>query len=102
PDHRGSFGFNPVIAGNVMYVLGQNNAIVALDASTGKPIWSHVVEGNIANRGINYWQSKDGSDRRLIFGAGTYLHEINARTGITINTFGDDGRVNMRVGTPRP
>ncbi|HMC64465.1 MAG TPA: PQQ-binding-like beta-propeller repeat protein, partial [Gemmataceae bacterium] len=35
PDHRGSFGFNPVIAGNVMYVLGQNNAIVALDASTG-------------------------------------------------------------------
>ena len=38
PDHRGSFGFNPVIAGNVMYVLGQNNAIVALDASTGEPL----------------------------------------------------------------
>jgi quinoprotein glucose dehydrogenase len=102
PDHRGNFGFNPLIVGNVMYVLGTNNAIVALDAATGKQVWSHPVEGTIANRGINYWESADRSDRRLIFGAGQYLHEINARTGITINTFGDDGRVNMRVGTPRP
>jgi quinoprotein glucose dehydrogenase len=102
PDHRGNFGFNPVIVENTMYVLGRNNAIVALDAVTGKQIWEHPVEGNPANRGINYWQSKDGSDRRLLFGAGSYLHEINARTGITINTFGDDGRINMRVGTPRP
>jgi quinoprotein glucose dehydrogenase len=102
PDHRGNFGFNPVIVENTMYVLGRNNAIVALDAVTGKQIWEHPVEGNPANRGINYWQSRDGSDRRLLFGAGPYLHEINARTGITINTFGDDGRVNMRVGTPRP
>jgi len=79
-----------------------NNAIVAPDGATGKQVWSHPVEGNIANRGINYWENKDRSDRRLIFGAGQYLHEINARTGITINTFGDDGRVNMRTGTPRP
>jgi quinoprotein glucose dehydrogenase len=102
PDHRGSFGFNPLIVDGVMYVLGQNNAIVALDAATGKQIWSHPVEGNVANRGINYWESKDRADRRLIFGGGTYLQEINARTGAGINTFGDDGRVNMRAGTPRP
>ena len=102
PDHRGNFGFNPLVVDNVMYVLGQNNAIVSLDAVTGKPIWSHAAEGNIANRGINYWESKDRADRRIIFGAGSYLHAINARTGITINTFGDDGRVNMRTGTPRP
>ena len=102
PDHRGNFGFNPMIVDGMMYVLGQNNSIEALDAATGKPIWSHPVEGNIANRGINFWQSKDRADRRLIFGAGSYLHEINARTGIAINTFGDDGRVNMRTGSPRP
>src|SRR5204863_9803900 len=28
-DHRGNFGFNPVVVDGVMYVLGQNNAIVA-------------------------------------------------------------------------
>ena len=103
PDRRGNFGFNPLIVGNVMYVLGQNNAIVALDAVTGKQIWTHPVEQDIVTqRGITYWQSKDGSDRRLVFASGQYLMEINARTGVGINTFGDDGRVNMRVGSPRP
>ena len=103
PDRRGNFGFNPIVVDGVMYVLGQNNAIVALDAATGKQIWSHPADDTIVTqRGISYWHSKDGSDRRLIFAAGQYLTEINAQTGVTINTFGNDGRVNMRVGQPRP
>ncbi|HKE25442.1 MAG TPA: PQQ-binding-like beta-propeller repeat protein [Bryobacteraceae bacterium] len=103
PDRRGNFGFNPIVVDGVMYVLGQNNAIVALDAATGRQIWSHPADDTIVTqRGINYWHSKDGSDRRLIFAAGQYLTEIDARTGVTINTFGNDGRVNMRVGQPRP
>ncbi len=103
PDRTGNFGFNPIVADGTMYVLGPKNSIVALDAITGKQIWSHPAEGNIVSqRGINYWHSKDNSDRRLIFGEGSYLTEINARTGVSINTFGNDGRVNMRVGTPRP
>jgi quinoprotein glucose dehydrogenase len=97
----GRFGFNPVIVGDLMYVLGKDRALVALNAATGKQIWSHPVEGNPTDRGINYWQSKDGADRRLIFSAGGFLQEINARTGVTINTFGNDGRVNLREGTPR-
>jgi quinoprotein glucose dehydrogenase len=104
PDRRGNFGFNPVIVDGVMYVLGAANAIVALDAATGKPIWSHAMEngGSPGNRGINYWESKDRSDRRLIFGVGGALREIDAQTGAAIKTFGADGRVNMREGTPRP
>jgi quinoprotein glucose dehydrogenase len=102
-DRKGNFGFNPIVVDRVMYVLGPNNAIVALDATTGKPIWSHVpAEGTPGNRGINYWESKDRSDRRLIFGAGGSLRAIDARTGEPINTFGVNGRVNMREGTPRP
>jgi quinoprotein glucose dehydrogenase len=103
PDRTGNFGFNPIVAEGMMYVLGPKNSIVALDPLTGKQLWSHPADQNIVSqRGITYWHSKDGSDRRLIFGEGSYLTEINARTGVTINTFGDDGRVNMRVGTPRP
>jgi len=103
PDRKGNFGFNPIVVDSVMYVLGPNNAIVALAAGTGQPIWAHVVEGGgPGNRGINYWESKDRSDRRLIFGAGGALRAIDARTGEAIKTFGDDGRVNMREGTPRP
>ena len=44
-----------------MYVLGKGNAIVALDAATGKEIWSHPTEGTPTDRGINYWESKDRS-----------------------------------------
>ena len=30
-------------------------------------------------RGMNYWESKDGNDRRLIFSMNDYLQEIDAR-----------------------
>ena len=60
--------FNPVVLDGVMYALGPNRSIVAVDASTGKQIWSHPVEGNPAERGINYWESPDRSDRRYIGG----------------------------------
>ena len=36
----------PVIVDNVMYVLGRENAIVALEATTGKQIWSRPVDGD--------------------------------------------------------
>jgi len=60
-----------------------------------------AVEGNPTDRGLNYWESKDHSDRRLIFSANSYLQEINAETGLTINTFGNDGRVDLRQGLGR-
>ena len=102
PDRRATFGFNPLIVDSQMYVLGPNNTIVALDAATGKPIWSHAVgESGPGSRGINYWENTDRSDRRLIFGAGGSLREIDARTGEIVKTFGSNGAVNMREGSPR-
>jgi quinate dehydrogenase (quinone) len=103
PDKKGNFGFNPIVVDGVMYLLGPANAIVAVDAATGRRRWSHVVEdGTPGNRGINYWESTDRSDRRLIFGAGGRLREIDARTGEPIKTFADNGRLDMRVGLLRP
>jgi quinoprotein glucose dehydrogenase len=101
PGPTGRFGFNPLVVDGTMYVLGKDNAIVALDATTGKEVWTHPVEGRPTDRGINYWESKDRSDRRLIFSANGNLQEVNAHTGVTINTFGNDGRVNLREGSPR-
>ena len=95
------FGFNPLVVDGVMFVLGENDAIIALDAVTGKQIWAHRAEGRPTDRGINYWESKDRSDRRLIFAADSYLQEINARTGIAIPSFGNDGRTNLREGLGR-
>ena len=102
PDRTGDFGFNPIVIDEVMYVLGPANAIVALDAKAGTPIWSTPVEGGSpGHRGLVYWESRDRSDRRLIYAAGGALRQIEARTGKPILTFGDQGRVAMRTGSPR-
>ena len=101
PGQGGRFPFSPLVVDSVMYVMGEGPAIVALDATTGKQIWSHPVSGIPTSRGINYWESKDRSDQRLIFSVDSYLQEVNARTGVTINTFGNDGRVNLREGLGR-
>jgi quinoprotein glucose dehydrogenase len=96
-----SYVFNPVVVDNVIYVLAKNNSLVALDATTGREIWIHEGLLGIAPRGINYWESKDRSDRRLLFQMNSYLQAIDARTGRSITTFGKDGAVNLREGLGR-
>jgi quinoprotein glucose dehydrogenase len=101
PGTSARFGFNPLIKDGVMYVLGEEDAIVAVDAATGRRIWTHRAEGRPTDRGINYWESNDRSDRRLIFAANSYLQEINAKSGVAVPSFGNDGRVNLREGLGR-
>ena len=91
--------FSPVYARDVLYGFGRNNsAIVALDPATGKEIWVHDGLSGIQNKGMNYWESEDGRDRRLIFVIDSFINEIDAQTGKTIPTFGLDGSVDMRKG----
>jgi quinoprotein glucose dehydrogenase len=102
-DHNKYF-FNPLVVGNVVYVLAKNNSIVALDAATGKEIWTHDSGPEIriiTNRGINYWESKDRTDRRLLFASNHFLRAIDARTGKTVESFGTNGAVNLKEGLGR-
>jgi quinoprotein glucose dehydrogenase len=96
-----SYVWNPLIVDNVTYVLARNNSLAALDAATGKEIWIHEDLQGIAPRGINYWESKDRKDRRLIFQMASYLQEIDAHTGKSILSFGTEGIVNLRDGLRR-
>ena len=96
-----SYRFNPIIVDNVMYVLARNYSLVALDATTGKEIWVHEELRGIAPYGINYWESKDRKDRRLLFQMNHYLQAIDARTGKSILTFGNKGLVNLKEGLGR-
>jgi len=96
--------FNPLVVDRTMYVLAHKNSIVALDAATGKELWVHSVDLKttlITNRGINYWESTDRSDRRLLFAADNFLQEIDALTGKSISDFGENGRVDLREGLGR-
>ena len=99
------YEFNPIVVGRTMYVLAKNTSIVALDAATGNPLWTYHsrnlgprVEGH---RGINYWQSSDGSDKRLLISFANHLEAINAVNGELIPSFGNGGTVNLKEGLGR-
>ena len=96
-----AYQFNPVIVDSVMYVLAKNSSLVAIDVVTRKELWIHANLRGITNRGINFWQSRDGKDRRLLFTLEDTLQAIDARTGKSIVTFGKDGVVDLREGLGR-
>ncbi len=90
--------FNPLIVDNVMYVMAKNISIVALNATTGQEIWTHTPHTKyIVNRGINYWESKDRSERRLFVISDHHLRAIDARTGKLIPGY----NVNLKEGLDR-
>lgn len=98
------YSFNPIIVDGVMYVLAKNNALIALNAGTGKEIWAHPTDPQtrlITNRGINYWESKDRAERRLFFSENNLLHALDARSGKLISSFGRNGSVDLREGLGR-
>jgi quinoprotein glucose dehydrogenase len=96
-----AYQFNPVIVDGVMYVLAKNSSLVAIDVVTRKELWIHANLRGITNRGINYWQSRDGKHRRLLFTLEDTLQAIDARTGKSILSFGQDGVVDLRAGLGR-
>lgn len=97
----GETGFNPIVVRGVVYGKGRNSSLIALDAVTGEEIWIHEGLEGMTRRGVNYWEGKNGKDRRLILSIGDYLQEIDAATGKSIRTFGKNGVVDLREGLGR-
>src|SRR4051812_29996634 len=89
---------NPIVVHGIIYGRGRGGSIVALNAKTGEEIWVRTGMQGMTNRGMNYWESPDGQDRRLLFAAQDYLQAIDARTGKLILSFGTNGAVDLRIG----
>jgi quinate dehydrogenase (quinone) len=98
---EGQTDFNPLVVRGVVYGRGANDAFVALDAATGRRLWTHTGPAGFNARGVNYWESRDGKDRRLIFSADNLLQELDAQTGEAIAAFGVGGTVDLREGLDR-
>jgi quinoprotein glucose dehydrogenase len=95
-----TYNFTPLIAHGVAYIMGKSSSIVAVDATNGKEIWSYPTSLQ-RYRGVNYWESADGSDRRILIPDNNYLLALDARTGRLIASFGDNGKVDLKVGLGR-
>lgn len=97
----GDTDFNPLVVRGVIYTRARGNALVAVDAATGKELWASAEFKAFAIRGVNYWESADGSDQRLLFSTLNMLRALDAKTGKPIPTFGKDGVVDLREGLDR-
>jgi quinoprotein glucose dehydrogenase len=107
------YTFAPIVVDRTLYGAAKNGSLVAIDAVTGKELWVHKFPppppggrggpGGVSTyRGLNYWESKDRSDRRLYVQVDGYIQAIDAKTGNPVKTFGLDGKIEVKTGMSRP
>jgi quinoprotein glucose dehydrogenase len=94
----GGLQTSPIIVGGVLYGLSPSQKVFAVDAATGKVVWNFDSgeKGTQPVRGLAYWASADGSDKRIIVGVMNFVYALNATTGKPIATFGSGGRIDLR------
>ncbi len=100
--NRSQMQCNPIIIEGILYGVSAGIQAFALEASTGKEIWKTSVSENegTLSRGVTYWS--DGKSNRIFFGAGRWLYALDARHGNLIETFGENGRIDLIDGLERP
>ena len=102
------YSATPLLVDRVLYTTaGMRRAVIALDPTSGEMLWMHAEdEGrrgqnairNGAGRGVAYWASPDGTDRRIIYVTPGYrMKALDARTGIPIPGFGTNGAVDLKT-----
>ena len=96
---------NPIVITDVLYATTPKLRVIALEAATGKQLWSSDLPGEFTrrqrrNRGV-IWRG-DGEDQRLYVTKEHYIYALDTRGGKLIADFGDSGRVDIRVGLGRP
>ena len=95
----------PLVVHGVLYVTaGSRRAVVALDAATGEMLWMHSEnEGKrgqeaprqLSGHGVSYWT--DGREERILYVTPGYrLVALNAKTGVPVPSFGNNGVVDLK------
>ena len=93
---------NPIVVDGVLYATTPKLRVVALDAATGRELWSFDPNA-IDNRPGRYRHRGVTVDRDRVFVTHrSNLWALDKRTGRPIATFGEQGRVDLRRGLGRP
>lgn len=103
---KGELQTNPLVVGHVLYGCTPTGRVFALDAATGRRLWTFdstvdqhdrtIGGASQPQRGLAYWT--DGTSTRIFAGVMNYLYALDAATGKPIPDFGDSGRVDLRKG----
>ena len=97
-EEKGGLETSPIVIDGILYAYTPTQKVIALDAATGKLIWKFASPGGEvparAERGLAFW--RHGSDRRILAGVANYVYAIDAATGKSVPSFGDNGRIDLR------
>ncbi|MGC2619120.1 MAG: PQQ-binding-like beta-propeller repeat protein [Acidobacteriaceae bacterium] len=102
---KGNLEANPLVIGHTLFASTVGGKVIALDAATGKLLWSFdpTLSNNMESlsfsqpsRGFAWWT--DGKESRLFAGILNYLYALDPVTGHPIPSFGDNGRIDLRKG----
>jgi quinoprotein glucose dehydrogenase len=106
---KGNNTASPLVVSGVMY-LPAGSRVVALDADTGKELWSHteqrvpgLARDTVSTRGVGYWPGDAKNPPRIVVMRGTHMFELDAKTGELVKGFGEGGYISVGVayaGTP--
>jgi glucose dehydrogenase len=86
----------PIVVNGVMYLPG-GNRVYALDADTGKEIWTYTAPGGVGNRAVGYWPGDTTNPPRVLFTTGRNMMALNANTGTVDPGFGKEGSVDIGI-----
>jgi quinoprotein glucose dehydrogenase len=103
PEYK--FESTPLVANGVLYTTaGSRRAVIALNAATGEMLWMHSEhEGKrgenaprlLSGHGVAYWSA--GSEERVLYVSPGYrLIALDAKTGIPVPSFGQNGVVDLK------
>src|SRR5436190_21898307 len=101
----------PLMAGGVLYfTAGTRRDVMAVDAASGETLWMYRLDegprgqvvARTVNRGLAYWSDGKGDDRILLISPGYQLIALNARNGVPIAGFGNNGVIDLTQGLDRP
>lgn len=104
-DGNGNLQCNPIFVDGVMYAPTGGGHVVAVDAATGKEMWSYQpekqgtrLEDAPARRGLLYWPGDASGGARILFTCGDWIYAVDPKTGQPVASFGKAGRTELPMG----
>jgi quinoprotein glucose dehydrogenase len=93
---------NPIVVDGVLYATSPKMRVFALDAATGKELWSFDANNGRPTTGRFRYRGVVVTGDRVIFNYRNKLWALDKKTGKPILSFGTDGSVDLREGLGRP
>jgi quinoprotein glucose dehydrogenase len=96
----------PLVIGGTMY-FPAGNRVVALDADSGKEVWTYTLAkdpaatgpaATFSTRGLGYWPGDGKTPARLLIMASTKMVALDAASGTPSKGFGTDGVIDVGNG----